>query len=107
MRKVYAIGESLVDIIFRNGHPQAAKAGGSMLNTAVSIGRIGLPVFLITEYANDDVGNLIDGFLNENNVSTRHTARFDDGKQRWRWHFLMRRMMPIIPFINSIPKNVL
>jgi fructokinase len=105
MRKVYAIGESLVDIIFRNGHPQAAKAGGSMLNTAVSIGRIGLPVFLITEYANDDVGNLINGFLNENNVSTRHTARFEDGKTALALAFLDEKNDAHYTFYKQYPKK--
>jgi fructokinase len=80
MKNIYAIGEALVDIIFRDGQPKAARPGGAMLNTAVSLGRIGLPVYLITEYADDETGNLIDSFLNENNVSTRHVNRFRGGK---------------------------
>ena len=43
MRKIYAIGETVFDIIFKNGQPQAAKPGGAMLNSAVSLGRMGLP----------------------------------------------------------------
>jgi fructokinase len=105
MRNVYAIGESLVDIIFSKGQPQAAKAGGSMLNTAVSLGRVGLPVFLITEYANDDVGNLIDGFLNENNVSTRHTARYDDGKTALALAFLDEKNDASYTFYKQYPKK--
>ena len=41
MRKIYTIGETVLDIIFKNGQPVASKAGGSMLNTAVSLGRRG------------------------------------------------------------------
>jgi fructokinase len=79
MRKVYAIGESLLDIIFKNGQPQAAKAGGSMLNTAVSLGRLGLPVYFISEYGLDDTGNLIDGILRSNGVNTSFSDRFRNG----------------------------
>ena len=40
-RNIYTIGETLFDIIFKNGQPQAGKAGGAMLNSSVSLGRIG------------------------------------------------------------------
>jgi fructokinase len=43
MRKIYGIGETVLDIIFKNGQPQAAKPGGAMLNSMVSLGRIGNP----------------------------------------------------------------
>ena len=79
MRKIYAIGESLLDIIFREGKPQTAKAGGSMLNSVVSLGRIPLPVSFISEYGRDDVGDLIDAFLRENGVDTAFVHRYDDG----------------------------
>ena len=70
MRKIYGIGETVFDIIFKNEQPQAAKAGGAMLNSAVSLGRIGLPVSFISEYASDNVGRIIDSFLSENGVGT-------------------------------------
>lgn len=88
MKKIFAIGESLIDIIFRDGQPQAAKPGGSMLNSSVSLGRAGLPVYLITEYAKDNVGDLIDRFLRENNVSTDHISRYDNGKTSLAMAFL-------------------
>jgi len=34
-----------------------------MLNSSVSLGRIGLPVHLISEYGDDDIGRIIDDFL--------------------------------------------
>ena len=79
MRKIYAIGESLLDIIFREDQPQTAKAGGSMLNSVVSLGRMKLPVSFISEYGYDDVGNLIDKFLKENGVDTSFVHRYNDG----------------------------
>ena len=79
MRKIYGIGESLLDIIFKDGQPQAAKAGGSVLNSMVSLGRMNLPVSFISEYAVDDVGKLIDDFLRENGVDTSFVHRYRQG----------------------------
>jgi fructokinase len=78
-RKIYTIGETLFDIIFKNGQPQAGKPGGAMLNSSVSLGRIGLPVSLISEYGDDDIGKLIDRFLTENGVSTSYADHFREG----------------------------
>lgn len=70
MPSIYAIGETVYDIIFRHGQPVAAKPGGSKLNSAVSLGRCGLNVEMITEIGDDAVGKLIMDFLAENGVST-------------------------------------
>jgi fructokinase len=78
-RKIYTIGETLFDIIFKNGQPQAGKAGGAMLNSSVSLGRIGLPVHLISEYGVDDIGRIIDDFLKGNGVSTLFADHFREG----------------------------
>jgi fructokinase len=73
MPSVFAIGETVFDIIFRNEQPVAAKPGGSMLNTAVSLGRCGVKVEMITELGDDQVGKLVLGFLAENGVCTSFT----------------------------------
>ena len=78
MRKIYGIGETVYDIIFKDGAPQAAKPGGSVLNSMVSLGRTGLPVSFISEYGRDDVGSLIDRFLNDNGVNTSSVYRYND-----------------------------
>ena len=80
MRKIYAIGETLLDIIFKNGQPQAAKPGGAMLNSTVSLGRIGLPVYLVSEYADDDIGKIIDDFLHDNGVEITFVDHYKEGK---------------------------
>src|SRR4030042_4035865 len=79
VRNIYTRGETLFDIIFKNGQPQAGKAGGAMLNSSVSLGRIGLPVHLISEYGDDDIGRLIDNFLIINGVSTAFADHFREG----------------------------
>ncbi len=70
MNSIVAVGETVYDIIFRDGSPVAAKPGGSMLNTAVSLGRCGLNVEMITELGDDKVGELVLDFLAENGVGT-------------------------------------
>jgi fructokinase len=105
MRKIYAIGESLVDIIFSKGEPRVARAGGSMLNSAVSLGRIGLPVSLITEYGNDDPGALIDSFLRDNGVGTDLVYRFKNGRTALALAFLDEKNDAHYTFYKDYPKN--
>jgi fructokinase len=80
MRKVYTIGETVYDIIFRNFEPVSANPGGAMLNTAISLGRLNIPVYFISEFANDTVGCVTDKFLVTNKVSTEYIYRYKNGK---------------------------
>jgi fructokinase len=88
MRRIYTIGETVLDILFKNKLPVTAKAGGALLNTAVTLGRLNLPVFFIGEYGMDEVGNIIDQFLKENHVSTQYVYRYYDGKSTLALAFL-------------------
>ncbi len=105
MKRIYAIGESLVDIIFQNGQPRAAKAGGAMLNTMISVGRIGLPAALITEYGSDDAGKLIGTFLEANGVDTSFVFRFDNGKTALALAFLDEKNDAHYTFYKNYPGN--
>jgi fructokinase len=103
MRKIYGIGETVFDIIFKNGQPQAAKAGGAMLNSTLSLGRIGLPVFFISEYASDNVGQIIDSFLTENGVGTSYVDHFTEGKTKLALAFLNERNDASYTFYQDYP----
>ena len=81
MRKVIGIGETILDIIFRNNRPHTAVPGGSTFNGLISLGRLGVPVSFISEVGNDHVGDIIRDFMKENNLSTRYVDRFPDGKR--------------------------
>jgi len=105
MRKIYGIGETVFDIIFKNGQPQAAKAGGAMLNSTVSLGRIGLPVFFISEYASDNVGKIIDSFLSENGVGTNYVDHFTHGKTKLALAFLNERNDASYTFYQDYPEK--
>jgi fructokinase len=88
MRKIYAIGETVLDILFKDDKPLAATAGGAMLNTAVSLGRLNVPVEFISEYGTDRVGAAIDSFIRQNNVSSRYVYRYKQGKSAIAMAFL-------------------
>ena len=105
MRKIYGIGETVLDIIFKDGQPQAAKAGGSVLNSVVSMGRMELPVSFISEYGLDDVGNLIDNFLNNNGVNTSFVHRFHDGSTALALAFLDEKNDAHYSFYKDFPGN--
>ena len=51
MRKVFGIGETILDIIFRNDQPQKAVPGGSVFNGLISLGRLNVPVPLSASWA--------------------------------------------------------
>ena len=68
MRKVIGIGETVLDIIFRNEKPIGAVPGGSVFNSLISLGRAGIATAFISETGNDRVGRMILKFLEDNDV---------------------------------------
>lgn len=102
-RHVYTLGETVFDIIFKDEVPVTAKPGGSMLNTAVSLGRTGIPVSFISDYGQDPPGNLISDFLKKNRVSTNFTDRFKDGNTAIALAFLDANRNASYTFYKSFP----
>ncbi len=80
MRKVIGIGETILDIIFKDGIPAAAVPGGSSFNGIVSLARAGIETCFISETGCDKVGDTILDFMKENGISTNYVSRFPDGK---------------------------
>lgn len=80
-RKIYGIGETVLDVIFRNDQPTAAVPGGSTFNAMISLGRsIGvhypeIPILMITETGDDHIGDIVVKFMKDNNVSTDAVTR--------------------------------
>ena len=56
MRKVIGIGETVLDIIFRNEQPIHAVPGGSTFNAIISLSRAGINTCFIGETGNDHIG---------------------------------------------------
>ena len=80
MRSVFGIGETILDIIFKEEQPYKAVPGGSVFNGLVSLGRLQVPVTFISEVGKDQVGELILRFMEQNHISTQYIDRFPDGK---------------------------
>ncbi len=80
MRKVIGIGETMLDIIFKNGKPIEAVPGGSTFNGIVSLGRAGVKTVFVSETGNDRVGKYVRDFLRDNNVDTSAINVFQETK---------------------------
>ena len=102
-RKTFTIGEIVYDIVFKNGKPISANPGGAMLNTAVSLGRLGLPVSLISELGKDKVGENIIQFLKSNNVDADNIFRFSKGNTALALAFLDDKNNASYDFYKSYP----
>ena len=80
MRKVIGIGETVLDIIFKNDQPIGAVPGGSVFNGIISLGRSGVPTSFISETGNDRVGRQIIRFLEDNGVDAKSINVYPDSK---------------------------
>ncbi len=98
MRKIYCIGETVYDIIFQNGKAIESRPGGPVLNTAVSLGRLGEKVYVVGDQADDAIGNIIADFLAENNVSTKYLTLYNGAKSRMLLAFLNEHNEPSYSF---------
>ena len=108
MRKIIGIGETILetilDILFRDGQPQAAVPGGSVYNGIVSLGRMGMDVTFISETGNDRVGQIILENMRENGVKTDSVNVFPDGKSPVSLAFLNERNDAEYIFYKDYPK---
>ncbi len=104
-KRVFCFGETVLDIIFRDNMPIAAKPGGSMLNTAVSLGRAGIPVYFISDFGQDHAGDLIHDFLLENGVSTKYISRYTEGQTAVALAFLDQLQNADYSFYKNFPEE--
>ena len=103
MGKIFSIGETVYDIVFRNGKPEVAIPGGAMLNSSVSLGRLKLPAIYITEFGKDEIGDRIFDFLVRNGVDTSYVYRFDEGKTALSLAFLNESEKTSYSFYKQYP----
>lgn len=103
MRRVYAVGETVFDIIFKDYQPQAAKPGGSAFNAIISLGRLGIPAGFISEVGNDRIGTYIRDFLSVNGVDNTYVVQFEDGKSALSLAFLNEKSDAEYDFYKDYP----
>lgn len=88
MARIFTIGETVYDIIFKENNPVEGRPGGAMLNTSVSLARLNTPVNFISGCADDRLGQIIIEFLNNNKVNTDFVSIYDDARSRIALAFL-------------------
>lgn len=79
MRKIIAIGQSVLDVLYRDGQPVKSMVGGRIANAAATLGSLGLPITMCSECCNDRVGNLVIDFLKRHNVGVDSIDRYTEG----------------------------
>lgn len=67
---IHTLGEAILDIVIQPDLQTTLQAGGSMLNTAVSLGRSNIPVAFYGKTGADPQGVFIQSFLQSNGVET-------------------------------------
>lgn len=103
-RKVIGIGETILDIIFKQEQPTAAVPGGSTFNGVISLGRLGVPVTMITETGNDRVGRTIKQFMKDNGVDDSCVCMYEDGRTAISLAYLNERNDAEYTFYKDYPK---
>lgn len=105
MRKIFGIGETIYDILFRQGQPVAAVPGGSVFNGLISLGRTGLDCTFITEIGADQVGQNILNFMQENGINTDYVSCYQGKKTAISLAFLDENNDAHYSFYKDYPNN--
>ena len=105
MRKVIGIGESVLDILFRNDQPSAAEHGGSVFNSCVSMARLGIPVTFISELGDDHVGRHALNFMKELGISTNYIDVYPEHKSSVNLAFLNSQSDAEYTFYKDLPSK--
>ena len=86
--RVIGIGETVLDILFKDDQPQKAVPGGSTFNSIVSLGRAGMNCTMVTDVGGDHIGDIICRYLQENGVSSEYVCRHEKVKSHISLAFL-------------------
>ena len=105
MRKVIGIGETVLDIIFRDNQPVHAVPGGSTFNAIISLGRCGVETNFISETGNDHVGRMIIQFLKDNGCHAECVNVYPDSKSPLSLAFLNEKNDAEYVFYKDHPRD--
>lgn len=103
MRRIIGIGETILDVLFKNNQPTAAVPGGSVFNGLVSLGRAGANVRFISEVGGDHVGKIILNFMKENGINTDSIVVYSDRKSPVSLAFLNEKNDAQYSFYKDYP----
>lgn len=85
---ITGIGETVLDILFKNDQPITAVPGGSTFNSIISLGRAGMPCRMVTEVGDDHVGDITCQYMQTNGVSDEYVVRHNGIKSHISLAFL-------------------
>ena len=85
-RKVYALGETVLDLVSDGGYTMRVIPGGSVLNASVSLGRMGIEVHLLSEFGADKAGILLMSFLKTIMLIPTFASGILRIRHLWLWH---------------------
>jgi len=105
MRRVFGLGETVLDIIFKDEQPISAKAGGSVLNALISLARMGHECYFISELGNDKVGDIILNFIKKNNINTTYIQQYQQGQSALAMAFLNENNDAEYDFYKNYPQT--
>lgn len=105
MRQIIGVGETILDIIFKNNQPSHAIPGGSVFNTMISLGRLNVPANFISEIGDDRIGKMIMEYMEENHLSTENMNLFGRGKSPVSLAFLDDNNEASYLFYTDFPDN--
>ena len=105
MRKIFGIGETVYDILFRGGKPVDAVPGGSVFNGLISLGRVGLDCTFITEIGDDQVGCDILSFMKENGINSDYISCYKGKKTAISLAYLNNNGDARYSFYKDYPNN--
>jgi fructokinase len=105
MAHIYTIGEIVYDLIFKENKPVSGTPGGAMLNTSVTLGRLGLPVRFISETGQDKIGEIVLSFLQKNHISTQLILQEGKSKTALALAFLDQASNAQYDFYKHYPEN--
>lgn len=80
MRKIIGIGETILDVLFKNNQATTSVPGGSTFNSMISLGRVGIPSCFLSEIGGDKVGKIVRNFLSDNGVDDRYLTEYPECK---------------------------
>ena len=120
-RRIFGIGETVLDIVLKDGQPLAAVPGGSTFNALVSLGRTlgrDIPVLMVSQTGDDKVGGIIREFMGRNSLredlmrevhgQTPVSIAILDGKNNASYQFLRDAGFPVFkaPEVDFHPGDV-